>query len=92
MNPKLLLKLVLLANFIMPLVLQFCGTEAYAQSNLGSLRGETRDGGGLLPLAKAQVWVHSIDEGGDRLVVSGADGRFTISSWRNAWTWWLHVC
>lgn len=52
----------------------------YAQSNLGAVRGETRDPGGLLPLANAKVSLRSFDGGGDRSVVSGADGSFLIEA------------
>jgi hypothetical protein len=79
MNPRLLLRAVLWANVIMATVAQFSSLQAYAQSNLGELRGQTRDPSGLLPLAKAQVWVHSIDEGGDQLAVSAVNGTFVIA-------------
>jgi hypothetical protein len=57
---------------------QLSSPGAGAQSNLGIVRGETRDPGGLLSLANAQVWLHSIDESSDRSVVSGSDGAFLV--------------
>jgi hypothetical protein len=51
---------------------------AYAKSNLGVVRGETHDPGGLLPLGEAHVWAHNLDDGVDRTVISGVDGSFLM--------------
>lgn len=43
------------------------------------LRGATLNPGGLLPLPDAQVTVHNVNEGTDRVITSGADGQFLVS-------------
>ena len=78
MNPRLLLKVLLSASLILPATAELLGSDAYAQSTLGVLRGVTRDPGGLVCLPNAQVTVRSLDEDGVRSVQSGADGAFVV--------------
>src|ERR1035441_2501865 len=49
----------------------------HAQSTFGDLRGTTRDPSGL-PLDRAAVTVHSVEENNDRKLLSGEDGSFTV--------------
>jgi hypothetical protein len=54
--------------------------ERAATPRFGTVYGVTRSPGGLLPLPKAQVTVHDIDDGQDRIVVSDADGGFVAKN------------
>jgi hypothetical protein len=74
-----LLTVALCASFIVPTVAHLSRLEAISQSNLCIVHGETRDPGGLLPLANAHVRLHCLDEDGDRSVDSGVDGTFLIA-------------
>jgi hypothetical protein len=78
MNPRLFLKAAFRTTLLIAAAAQLSSPGTYAQSGLGVIRGETRDPGGLLPVAEAQVWVHSVDEGADRSVLSSADGTFLV--------------
>jgi Putative beta-barrel porin-2, OmpL-like. bbp2/Carboxypeptidase regulatory-like domain len=79
MNLRLFLKASFWTSLSMLVAAQFFGPGANAQSSLAVVRGETCDPGGLLPMANAQVWLHSLDGGGgDRSVVSRVDGSFLI--------------
>lgn len=51
----------------------------YAQCTFGDLRGVTRDPSGL-PLPRAVVTAHSLDENSDRKSISGEDGSFTFEN------------
>jgi hypothetical protein len=73
------LKVALCASFIVKTVVHLSGLEASSQSSLCIVHGETRDPGGLLPLANAHVRLHCLDECGDRSVASGVDGTFLIA-------------
>jgi hypothetical protein len=52
---------------------------AYSQSTFGDLRGTTRDPAGL-PLAQAEVTVHSLEQNNDRKITSGDDGSFAVEN------------
>src|ERR1700678_2430075 len=54
-------------------------SQVRAQSTFGDLRGTTRDPSGL-PLAHAEITVHSVEQNNDRKVVSGDDGSFTVEN------------
>jgi Putative beta-barrel porin-2, OmpL-like. bbp2 len=49
-----------------PTVAHLSRLEASSQSKLCIVHGETRDPGGLLPLANAHVSLHCLAEGGER--------------------------
>jgi hypothetical protein len=78
MNLTLFLKASFWTSLLTLIVADLCCPFAYAQSNLGQVRGETRDPGGLLPLGEAHVWAHNMDDGVDRTVISGVDGSFLM--------------
>jgi len=54
-------------------------SAASGASIFGDLRGVIRDSSGL-PLAQAQIKVHSVEENTDRTVVSGVDGSFEVDN------------
>jgi hypothetical protein len=78
MNLRLLI-VALCANFMLPTVAQSSRPQASSPSSLSIVRGETRDPGGLLPVANAHVWVRGLDEDSDRSVESESDGTFLIA-------------
>lgn len=80
MNPKMFLKILLAASLTLPALAELSGADAFAQSTLGVLRGVTRDPGGFVCLPRAQVTLHSLDDGSERAVPSGADGAFVVAN------------
>jgi len=78
MNHQLLTRVLLSTGLMLPAFIAFLSPRAHAQSGFGSLLGVTRDSGGLMPASGVEVTAHSSDLGGERSVVSDAQGVFVV--------------
>jgi hypothetical protein len=69
----------MLRNRALGAALLLLPSVAYAQSKSSSIQGTTREPAGR-PLALTQVTIHSVEQNGDRTVVSSSEGVFLVEN------------